>query len=1001
MPDKRLFHFDPYQLDVQERQLLRGAQVIPLPPKLFDLLTVLVRHGGHLLDKQALLDEVWTDVAVEEGSLTRGISALRQALGSAPDGKAYIETVAKRGYRFRADVRQTGAATAVSPPAHGVPAPPSLLHQPQVSFVGRDTEISQLQEVWQHAVSGQRQLLLIAGEAGIGKTRLSLEFARRRVDEGTTVLLGYSDQEVLVPYQPFVEALGWYVRVCSDGELRALLAATGGGAELGALIPQLTHRVPDLPTAPAMNPQGQRYRLFEAVSAALAAVSSASPLLLVFDDLHWADNATLQLLQHVVRSPRPASMAVIATYRESELGRAHPLGEMVMKLRHEPGVTRLTLRGLDDASVGRLVDAIVGPDAPSHLASLVVRSTEGNPFFASEMLRHLKECGALALLDDETRRDVDLTAFGLSEGIKEVIGRRLSRLGEACNRMLALGAVIGPEFEVAVLEAVADLPEDDLVDALEDATRAQVIRESPGAPGRFSFMHALIRDTLYDGLSSPRRVRLHKRVADALERFSQDGRRPPLADLAHHFAQAVSLGTLDKAIDYASRAGDQAAEALAHEDAARFYEMALRLLDLGAGDEAARNLRIDLHMRRAHAFESMGQFQRAIDELNAALGELDAQAIERRCEIMLRLARAWFILLDLRPVERYASEVLQLAGQIDRPDFAASAIAWRARCEQAVGDLARAIETDREAMTRGPSIPVVTHMFGPLTLYLAGRLPEAVALANQAADAARSSRDTPYVMYSLSHLGMSLTACGKYAEAAEVFHEVRSFGRKYGAIPLLARATAIAGGLHLALFDYEGADALQAEACDLARSAAFPPPMVSASIDFLLASARQHEPGRAEWRFDETVAASASTAGWHQWLWDLRLMQARAELACARREFELALNSASAAIVESRKRARPKYEALGLMTRAQALQAFARTPEAIADARQAIVVARSMPDPVLLLQALDALIGLDGDDALLAEAHRLIVSIRDAVPDPSIRQRFMDSEVVRRLRPRD
>src|SRR5438477_5881515 len=335
---KRVLIFDRYRLDVRERQLLLGTAVVPLPPKQFDLLAALVQSPGRLLEKQDLLDRVWPGVAVEEGSLTRAVSSLRRVLGSTADGQDYIETVPKRGYRFISPVRETtsgerdGARSAI-------PAPPSLLATSAADFVGREAELAQMEDVWQRASAGHHQLLLLAGEPGIGKTRLSLEFARRRAAEGTTVLVGYSDEENLVPYQPFVESLTWYVRHSPETDLRAEVAAAGGGAELGRFLPELEGRVADLASASAADPEAQRYRLFEAVGAMLAAASRSRPLLLAFDDLHWADKPTLLLLRHLVRSARTASFTIVATYRESELGRTHPLAEMLVTLRRAPGVT--------------------------------------------------------------------------------------------------------------------------------------------------------------------------------------------------------------------------------------------------------------------------------------------------------------------------------------------------------------------------------------------------------------------------------------------------------------------------------------------------------------------------------------------------------------------------------------------------------------------------------------------------------------------------------------
>jgi DNA-binding winged helix-turn-helix (wHTH) protein/tetratricopeptide (TPR) repeat protein len=995
MSPKRLFVFDQYRLDEQERQLLRGTQVVPLPPKVFDLLAVLVQNAGRLLQKQDLLDKVWSGVAVEEGSLARGISSLRRVLGSTADGQDHIETVPKRGYRFISHVRET-INDEVDGTRLGIALPPSLLATAAVDFVGREAELLQILDVWQRAKTGRHQLLLVAGEPGIGKTRLSLEFARTRAAEGSTVLVGYSDEENLVPYQPFIECLSWYFHHCPQAELRGQLAAIGGGGELGPFVPELRNRIPDLPSPPRMDPEGQRYRLFEVVAAMLALASRERPMLLIFDDLHWADRPTLLLLRHVIRSARTASFTIVATYRESELGRTHPMAEMLITLRREPGVTRLVLHGLGIAQVSALVDSIVGPNAPSQLPQVVMDSTDGNPFFATEMLRNLKETGAL---DRAGGKITEVANLGLSEGIKEVIGRRVSRLSDACNRVLTVAAAIGREFDATLLEAVADLPENELLGgALEEATRAQLVSESQQVNGRFGFRHALIRETLYSELNSPRRVRLHRRVADAIERLAQDMPNPPLAELAYHFSQAASTGTVDKAIDYATRAGDRAADGLAHEEAARLFDIALHSLEFRPTGPETVGLRVDLHTRRARSFEALGQWTLEVRDLEAALDNLEPQQIERRCELVLALARAWFLLLDVRPVEQYATEALKLAERLQRSDLAANAMAWIARCRQANGDLGAAIDMDRRSMSRAPGVITAAHIMGPLTLYLAGQSTQALGLAAAAADFARSSRDTTFIMYSLTHLGLNLAAAGRYTEATQAFHEARSFGRKYGAIPMLARATAMAAGLHLTLFDFESAEALQSEACELARGVGFVPPIVSAGIDSLLTFARRHDPGRAERLLEETAAAAASTAGWHQWLWQLRLTQARAELALDRDAFDEAIVTATDSIEQSRARGRPKYEALGLITRARGLHALTKTRAAIADAKTAVSVADRTGDPALLVLTLDALIGLDGTDELATRARAVIDGIDESLPDEGMRQCFVESEVVRRIR---
>jgi tetratricopeptide (TPR) repeat protein len=257
-------------------------------------------------------------------------------------------------------------------------------------------------------------------------------------------------------------------------------------------------------------------------------------------------------------------------------------------------------------------------------------------------------------------------------------------------------------------------------------------------------------------------VRLHRRVGEAIEQLAGTKPAAPLADLAYHFAQAAPAGAADKAIDYATRAGDRAADALALEEAARLYDMALQALEFKAPGPEAEARRVDLHTRRARAFGALGQWALQKREVERALEHLDAEQIDRRAELIMELAKVSFFLLDIPSLERFATEALDLSVRVDRSDIAANAIGWLARGRQANGDLSGAIELDRAAMARGKGVKGVALMHAPLSLYLAGQLDEAVAQAAQAAEIARSSHDTAFVMFSLTHFGLSLGGAGRY-----------------------------------------------------------------------------------------------------------------------------------------------------------------------------------------------------------------------------------------------
>ena len=455
---------------------------------------------------------------------------LRDELGTTPSAAV----LAAHDRILRGDERAPAAPARIEPvPVVAWPVPLAAALE-RHELVGRARELDLLEQYWGEAVTGTSQLVLLAGDAGIGKTRLAAELGRRALDDGALVLYGRFDEEALAPYQPVVEMVrGW----SSGASLEPLRERIGvRAAELGILFGEFGPPPADHagPASRGNDGDGRRLRFFDAVAALLGEIGAQAPLVLVFDDLHWADRPTLQLLKHLVRSPQPGRALLLGTYRDAEVEAGHPLHELVGDIRREGLLKRLELPGLDEPEVAELVVALGVPAAEPAFVHALHGETEGNPFFIEEVVRHLRES------DQELRADVSLTEAGVPDGVREVTGRRLRRLCPESRQALQVAAVIGREFDFDVLEAVAPLSDDALIAAMEEGVEARVLREA-GNVGRYAFTHALVRATLYDGLSQLRRARLHGRVGEAISRLRSADIDPHLPQLAHHFAQAAPV----------------------------------------------------------------------------------------------------------------------------------------------------------------------------------------------------------------------------------------------------------------------------------------------------------------------------------------------------------------------------------------------------------------------------------------------------------------------------
>jgi DNA-binding CsgD family transcriptional regulator len=477
-------------------------------------------------------------------------------------------------------------------------------------FVGRERELRQLQSAFGTAAKGDGSLILLVGEPGIGKTALSEQLRWFVSASGGLPLVGhcYEEGSFRPPYQAFVEAFATYLYGLDTEALRAELGLNA--ADLARIVPTLRDRLQVTP-APPGDAEEDRWRLLQAATDLLRNASARQPLLVVLEDLHDADRGTLDLLLYLARNLQGQRILVVSTYRDVEVDRAHPLSSALTELHRASNVARVQLHGLSTDEVQRLLAEASQQTIPHPFAELVQRQTEGNPLFVRETLRFVIDTGLMERHDGALRRVGDQSLVGrIPEGLRDAVGKRLSRLSAGTNRVLSVASVIGREFQLDVLRQVLAGKEEELEAALEEALATAIIEEhsAVGASITYRFGHAFFRQTLYDEIVAPRRIRLHQQVGRALEEIYARRLDEHASELAEHHSFYSDQLDLAKAVQYGEVAARRATDVFAYGEAARQLERALVVQDLVDPDDRAK--RCDLLLSLGEALIPAGETER-------------------------------------------------------------------------------------------------------------------------------------------------------------------------------------------------------------------------------------------------------------------------------------------------------------------------------------------------------------------------------------------------------
>ena len=565
------------------------------------------------------------------------------------------------------------------------------------AFVGREHELARGLALIDDSTAGAGHLLLISGEPGIGKSRLADEIARHARGRGFQVIWGRCWEAGGAPaYWPWVQSLRSLLRGVASDDLRAALDESGPA--LSQLLPEVGGVAAE-PLQRSLDPDQARFQLFEAVTALLKRAARSQPLMLVLDDLQVADTPSLLLLRFVAGLIGDEHILAIATYRDVDPSLRGQLAETVTELMRALTVSRIALRGIAAGEVPRFIESVTGIVPRERLALSVYRETEGNPLFLEEVSRVLVDEGTLG-----SASSGEATRMPVPRSVRDVIARRLEPFPEECLRVLRLASVLGREFSIDALGALADRPASDVLDVLQSPLDEHVITDVPDARASMRFGHVIIRECLYEEISRSQRQELHRSALAVLERLYRDDVEQHLSELAHHAYEGAGDGQYEQAISYTQRAGEQALALLAYEEAARLLRLALDsmersratdstrrcevLLALGdalarAGDEAGAKSRFlqaaecagsvhrddflalaALGYAGRHAWGRAGADEQLVPLLEAGVAAVgDADSI-LRARLLARLAGALRDRLDYRPREAFAEEAVAIARRL-------------------------------------------------------------------------------------------------------------------------------------------------------------------------------------------------------------------------------------------------------------------------------------------------------------------------------------------------
>ena len=692
---------------------------------------------------------------------------VRQLWGSTP-GATFEDRgrVALKGFPERWRVYSVASTEAPSKIAGAVELTP---------FVGRELEKAELRRLMERALAGQGGVVMVGGEPGVGKTRLCREIAQEGRQSGFRALTGHCyEREGDIAYMPWVEMME---QVAAGASPTALMDALGDTApEMARLVPELRRLLPDIPAPIELPADQQRRYTFNSIGDYIIRVARLQPRLYVLEDLHWADESTLLLLEYLAERLMTSPVLILGTYRDPPLDISPALERTLVTLVRHRHTRILGLKHHPPADVAEMLRVLSGQPPPAPVAEAIYAETEGNAFFVEEVFRHLAETGVLMDEEGRYRADLRVGELDVPRNVRLVTAQRLERLTEATRRMLTMAAIIGRRFSFELLEDVSGLDEDALLDAVDEAELARLVHADAVSQGSFWFNHELIRQTLLAQLSAPRRQRHHLRVADAIERRHIEARA---AEIAHHLVAAGPAAGGERTARYLTLAGDRALAAVAFEDALRDYAQALSVLPADQGRQRA-----DVLLRVGLAQRGLRRWDETVATWHEALGILEDLG-----EVDAVITLCWDFAFQLVWANRFseaqavAERGLSISG--DRRSSRARLLGMRALGLGEAGRFDEATAVIAEARRIADSLPddrlgAEVSLCETVHHYLFMQLPQLMEAGRRAAAGLRREAVPWHVADALTFLDVAYVFQGHLAESDALHVELEPLAHEVG-----------------------------------------------------------------------------------------------------------------------------------------------------------------------------------------------------------------------------